>query len=180
MKCAEIMTESPNMCIPEDGVSVAVEIMWNSDCGIVPVVKDLESNELVGMITDRDVAMHVVKHVCAHPLDVKVGDCMSSNIVTCQPDDSLEAVIQLMCKHHVRRIPVVDEKNSCVGIVSQSDLIINVQDVKTVMILLRELSTPLSTAEDTREKAEKEIEEATEKAAVADEKQKKPSDKSVA
>ncbi|MBM3238736.1 CBS domain-containing protein [Candidatus Poribacteria bacterium] len=143
MKCNEIMTPNPKMCTPEDNVAVAINLMWDYDCGVVPVVKDLTSNELVGVVTDRDIAMHVVKHACAHPFQVKVGDCMATAVVACQIEDAVEKAIQLMSEHRVRRVPVVDPNNSCVGIISQSDLLSRAADsIEAVVTLLQQISIP--------------------------------------
>jgi CBS-domain-containing membrane protein len=133
------------MCTPEDNVAVAINLMWDYDCGVVPVVKDLTSNELVGVVTDRDIAMHVVKHACAHPSHVKVGDCMATAVVACQIEDSVEKAIQLMSEHRVRRVPVVDPNNSCVGIISQSDLLSRAADnMEAIVTLLQQVSLPHS------------------------------------
>ena len=144
MKCAEIMTESPKMCVPEDRVTVAVKIMWNYDCGAVPVVKDLESKELVGMVTDRDIAMHVVGHAGVHPSQGKIADCMSSPVVCCQLEDPVETVIQVMSENQIRRIPIVDQNGCCVGVISQADLLSSVTDIEPVIAVLRQISTPHS------------------------------------
>jgi CBS domain-containing protein len=129
MKCTEIMTINPKVCVPEDEVSTAVNIMWDHDCGAVPVVKDQENRELVGIITDRDIAMHVARHAYIHPSQVKVGDCMSYDIATCNPDDPLDIAMQLMRQREVRRIPIVDQNGSCVGIISQADLLSKANDI---------------------------------------------------
>jgi CBS domain-containing protein len=129
MKCTEIMTINPKVCVPEDEVSTAANIMWDHDCGAVPVVKDQENRELVGIITDRDIAMHVARHAYIHPSQVKVGDCMSYDIATCNPDDPLDIAMQLMRQREVRRIPIVDQNGSCVGIISQADLLSKANDI---------------------------------------------------
>jgi len=145
MKCVEIMTLNPKVCVPEDNISVPVEIMWDYDCGAVPVVKDLENRELAGIVTDRDIAMHVVRHACAHPSEVKVSDCMSCNAFTCQTEDPIETAIQLMGENKVRRIPVIDPNGCCVGIISQADLILHADDIgQPVIDMLQQISAPHS------------------------------------
>jgi CBS-domain-containing membrane protein len=154
MKCNEIMTPNPKMCTPEDNVAVAINLMWDYDCGAVPVVKDQTSNELVGIVTDRDIAMHVVKHAYAHPSHVKVGDCMATAVVACQVEDSVESAIQLMGEHRIRRLPVVDPNNSCVGIISQADLLSRVAaNVEAVVALLQQISIPHRKKEESVEVA---------------------------
>ncbi len=148
MKCAEIMTANPKMCVPGDRVTVAVRIMWDCDCGVVPVVKDLKGKELVGIVTDRDIAMHVVGHAHVHPSQGKIADCMSSPVVCCQLEDPLETVAQLMGENQVRRIPVVDQNDCCVGIISQADLLSRATDIEPVIAVLRKISTPHSKSQD--------------------------------
>ena len=153
MKCAEIMTMNPKMCVPEDNVTVAVGLMWDFDCGVVPVVKDLESKELVGIVTDRDIAMHVVKHAYTHPGEVKVNDCMSFNVISCQSEDPIESALSAMGAYRIRRIPIVDLNGSCVGIISLSDLLTHAegmeQDIISIMkqICSRCVETPTETIE---------------------------------
>jgi CBS domain-containing protein len=149
MKCAEIMTMNPQMCVPEDEVAVAINFMWDYDCGAIPVVMDSESKKLVGIVTDRDIAMHVVKHACLHPSQAKVSDCMVSSIITCQPEDSVEMAIKLMNEYQVRRIPIVDENGSCMGIISEADLLLRAISVKSeymepVLAALQQISIPCS------------------------------------
>ena len=149
MKCYEIMTLNPKVCVPDDEVAVAINLMWDYDCGIVPVVKNHESKKLVGTVTDRDIAMSVVKHINAHPSQVKVKDCMSSLVIACQLDDPIEKAIELMSNHQVRRIPIVDENGSCMGIISQADLLLRASDVESVIAMLRQISAPRGKTEGT-------------------------------
>jgi len=147
MTCAEIMTPEPKMCVPEDSVSVAVDIMWDCDCGAVPVVKDMDSKELVGIITDRDIAMHVVKHAHAHPSEAKVDDCMSFPAVYVLLEDPVEKVTESMGENQIRRIPVVDQDRSCVGIISQADLmsrLTGTEALEAVYAILRQISVSRS------------------------------------
>ncbi len=123
MKCSEIMTKNPKMCTPGDSVSVAIGLMWDYDCGSIPVVKDMDSKELVGIVTDRDIAMHIVKHAYTHPCEANVGDCMSKNVISCSPEDSIESAMKLMASNQIHRLPIIDQNNSCIGLLSTSDLV---------------------------------------------------------
>lgn len=136
MKCAEIMTSDPIFCVPDDNIAVAAGIMWDYDCGAIPVVKDMQSNELVGFITDRDMAMHVVKHSFKHPCEVKVSDCMTTNLITCKKEDTLETAMNLMADNRIRRIPVVDDNGCCVGILSQTDIFANSKGMEDAVIAM--------------------------------------------
>jgi CBS domain-containing protein len=130
MKCYELMTPDPKMCVPEDNVADIATLMWKHDdhdnilFGDLPVVKDLESKELVGVITYRNIAIHMLGHSYEHPSKVKVSECMSYSVVTCNAEDTVETAAQLMREHGVGRIPVVDEKGCCIGIISWANLLI--------------------------------------------------------
>lgn len=170
MKCSELLTPDPKICTPEDNVAVAINLMWDYDCGAIPVVKDQTSKELIGMVTDRDIAMHVVKHAFAHPSYVKVGDCMATPAVACRLEDSLETAMQLMGERHIRRIPVVDQNNCCVGIISQADLLSRAAvNMEAVVTLLQQVSIPHGKSkEESVETAAAGEASATEKAGVAE------------
>jgi len=149
MKCADIMTPDPKVCVPEDNVAVAINLMWDFDCGAIPVVKDIKGKELTGMITDRDIAMHVVKHSCMHPAQVKVSNCMSAPAVFCRSDEPLDKAIQLMGERQIRRIPVVDQNGACIGTISQADLLSRAVDIELVIGLLRQISVPSAKPKET-------------------------------
>lgn len=116
----DLMTENPVFCTPEDPVSHAARLMEDNDCGSLPVVEDASSLRLVGMITDRDIALRVVARRLPH--DTKVKEVMTRNTISSKPDDDLENVERLMESHQLRRIPVVNDQGLCIGIVAQADL----------------------------------------------------------
>jgi CBS domain-containing protein len=129
MKCYEIMTPDPKVCIPEDDLADVAEFMWTHDSrdsmifGDLPVVSDLESRELIGMVRYRDLAIHMLGHSYEHPSKVKVSECMSSSVVACRAEDTVETVAQLMSNRGVGRMPVVDENGCCIGTVSWANLL---------------------------------------------------------
>jgi CBS domain-containing protein len=120
MKVREIMTAEPACCTPSDSVRHAAGLMAQHDCGSIPVVSDMESHRLVGVVTDRDVAVRAV--ACGLGPETQVSDVMSSSPHCCGPDDELAAVERLMAERQVRRVPIVDEAGCCVGMVAQADL----------------------------------------------------------
>lgn len=124
MKISELMTRNPCTVSPETPVSEAARLMKEEDVGIVPVVERVGGAEtrgrLVGVVTDRDIA---IRHVAeGRASDAPVRDVMSGGVKTATPEDSVEMVMELMGREQVRRIPVVDERGSLVGVVSQADL----------------------------------------------------------
>jgi CBS domain-containing protein len=124
MKIAELMSKNPCTVSPETPISEAARLMKEEDVGIVPVVERVGGAEtrgrLVGVVTDRDIA---IRHVAeGRSIDAPVRDIMSGGVRTASPDDSVDDVMELMGREQVRRIPIVDERGSLVGVVSQADL----------------------------------------------------------
>src|SRR6266571_9440016 len=121
MKCKDIMTKDPVCCLPGDTVDQAAQLMKEEDVGPVPVVADQQTKRLLGIVTDRDLAIKVVAQA-RHILAVTVEEIMSRDPVTCRADDDLQKAVDAMEKHQVRRIPVVDDDNRIIGIISQADV----------------------------------------------------------
>ncbi|MCK7470062.1 MAG: CBS domain-containing protein [Desulfomicrobium escambiense] len=120
-KCGEIMTHHPECCVGEDIVNVAVDIMRDMNCGAVPVVDSHENGKAVGIVTDRDICLYIGQNdIC--PSNVSVRDCMTVNLVTCSPDDSIDAALNLMKSYKIRRIPILNDNSQIVGIIAQSDI----------------------------------------------------------
>jgi CBS domain-containing protein len=120
MKARDIMTVEPVCCTPEDSVTRAAEIMAHGHWGCLPVV-DARSRRIVGILTDRDLALRVVAQG-RPPANIRVGEVMSRGVVCCRADEDLEDIEQYMRSHRVRRIPVVDARARVIGIISQADL----------------------------------------------------------
>ena len=144
MKISELMTKNPCTVTPDTPVSDAARLMKEEDVGIVPVVERVGGAEtrgrLVGVVTDRDIA---VRHVAeGRSSDAPVRDVMSGGIRTASPDDSVESVLALMGREQVRRIPIVDERGSLVGVVSQADLVRKVDDGARVERTVEQISQP--------------------------------------
>jgi CBS domain-containing protein len=118
MTIKDIMTRTVYTCRWRNSLQFAAQLMWDHDCGCVPVVDD--DDRVVGILTDRDICM------CAYTRDLPlsqlaVADAMSKEVFTCAPDDSLDAAEQLMGRKQVRRVPVVAD-GRLVGLLSLNDL----------------------------------------------------------
>jgi CBS domain-containing protein len=125
MKVSEIMTKNPRTVSPDTPVSEAARVMKEEDVGLVPVIERVGGAEtrgrLVGVVTDRDIA---VRHVAeGRSADSPVSEVMSGGVKTCTPDDSVDDAMALMGREQVRRIPIVDERGSLVGVVAQADVV---------------------------------------------------------
>lgn len=124
MKVGDVMMKPPAYCNPETNLAAAVEILWNSNCGILPIV---DSNEkLVGVITDRDmcVALGTRNRL---PSEIRVKDVTSGKIVACKPDDDLRRALASMAEAKVRRLPVIDAAGQLQGILSMDDVVLHTQ-----------------------------------------------------
>lgn len=121
MKAREIMTENPDVVTPEDRLQEAAQLMRDRNIGIVPVVADRGEMRLTGLVTDRDIT---VRHVAEghDSSDCKVQEAMSGDdIHSVSPDDDSNQVMQLMRRHQIRRVPVI-ENDRLVGIIAQADI----------------------------------------------------------
>jgi len=144
MKISELMTKNPCTVAPDSTVSEAARLMKEEDVGIVPVVERVGGAEtrgrLVGVVTDRDIA---IRHVAeGRTTDVAVRDVMSGGVKTARPDDSVDSVMALMGREQIRRIPIVDERGSLVGVVSQADLARKANDPAKVEKTVEQISQP--------------------------------------
>ncbi|HYO97492.1 MAG TPA: CBS domain-containing protein [Polyangiaceae bacterium] len=120
MKIVEIMTRDVRTCSPGDTLATAAQIMWENDCGAVPVVDS--EGRVLGMVTDRDLAMAAQLQGVALR-DSRVASAMARDIKTCSPQDTPATVQAMMQQHKIRRVPVVDGENKkLVGIVTLGDL----------------------------------------------------------
>lgn len=116
---ASIMTGGVLVCTAEDSLVRPTQIMWELDCGIVPVVDS--EQRLEGVITDRDICMGA--YTKGRPLhEICVADVMSRPVHRCYAEDSLERAIAIMAAAQVRRLPVVNAEQRVVGIVSLADI----------------------------------------------------------
>jgi CBS domain-containing protein len=139
VKCGEVMTENPSCCLASDTVDKAAQLMRIENVGPVPVISDHESRQLVGIITDRDLAIKVVADA-RDAKGTKVSEVMSTGVATCHREDDLEKALTLMEEHQVRRIPVVDEGSRVVGIIAQADVATRVEMPEATATLVEEVS----------------------------------------
>lgn len=124
------MTPQPECCTPDDSVIEVARVMEMRDVGVVPIVESQDTRRLVGVVTDRDLILRVVAQGRDPNVVVNVREVMTPEVVTCTPDDELLHVEDLMKKHQVRRVVVVDEQGAVVGIVSTADLARAADDIQ--------------------------------------------------
>jgi len=120
MLAREIMTPDPVCATPADSVQKIARMMLDRHCGAIPVVQSGRSKFLVGIVTDRDLALRVIAQ--AKPPDTPVEEVMSAGVSCCLPDSRVEDVEQIMMQRQVRRVPVVDTTGACLGIIALGDI----------------------------------------------------------
>lgn len=120
MKAEQWMSRGVETCRPEWSLNNAARLMWEHDCGILPVLET--SGRVLGVITDRDLCMSA--YLSGKPLtELRVAEAMSHEVFACRPEDTLEQVIRAMADHQVRRLPVIDAQGQLVGLLSMNDLV---------------------------------------------------------
>ena len=138
MICRHVMTQDPACITQHEPVIEAARLMKQKGVGPIPIVESRDSYRLVGIVTDRDLALKVVAEG-RDPNMTSVDAVMSRDLVTCHPDDDIEHAMRAMTKHKVRRVPVVDGRNRLVGIIAQAD-IARTEDEKKTGHVVQEIS----------------------------------------
>jgi len=164
MKVKTIMTPEIASCRPEDSMHAAARLMWDNDCGAVPVV-DGTTGEVRGIITDRDMCMAaLLSNRPSHLIPVR--DVMASEVCTCHEDDDLRTVHATMRDNQIRRLPVVDDEKKLVGLVSLNDLAVEAfasrstaavrrqRDVAKTLSIVSEHSWDIEDESETEQQAE--------------------------
>jgi CBS domain-containing protein len=131
----DVMTSDPCTIDADKSVAYAAKMMRDEDVGVAPIV---ESDKLVGMLTDRDIAVRVVAEG-KDPERVTVREVASKQVVTVDPQQDLEEALRIMAKHQVRRLPVLEEDGRLVGVVAQADVAREGDDKETGQ-LVQEIS----------------------------------------
>jgi CBS domain-containing protein len=125
MKVKDVMTTNPRFCRPKDTLAQVVESMWEGDCHILPIVD--RTNRVTGVITDRDVALGVWRKDRA-PRDIRVDELPLARLYTCATTDDVDDALRIMRRALVRRLPIIDENEKLVGILSMDDLALHVKE----------------------------------------------------
>jgi len=119
MNVQSLMTRSPSACRITESANEAARIMWERDCGAVPIVDS--EDRVVGIVTDRDICM--AAYFQGTPLShIPVIDIMSAEPCTCEADDDVAAAERMMRQRQIRRLPVIDPDGRLVGMLSLGDV----------------------------------------------------------
>ncbi|MCB1025310.1 MAG: CBS domain-containing protein [Acidobacteria bacterium] len=120
MKVEKIMTDNVGTCRLDDNLGKAVFIMWQRDCGAVPIVDD--ENKVVGMVTDRDASIAAASRNMLVS-DIGVKDFAVGKLISCGRKDKVEDALKKMARHKIKRLPVVNKNGELKGIISIADVL---------------------------------------------------------
>lgn len=125
MKVQDIMISDTQCCGPDTNLAAAAKMMWDSDCGALPVLN--VNGHVVGMITDRDICMAAATKN-KPPSEITVWETTSGKAYTCLPTDDVHTALDIMKRERVRRLPVVDEDGVFEGIIAMNDFLLAAQE----------------------------------------------------
>jgi CBS domain-containing protein len=134
MLVKEVMSKDLAFCIASDTAQAAARTMRLRGVGALPVVSDAEHRTLLGVVTDRDLCCGVIAEAKLAET-TKIADVMTCNPVTCAPENTLDDCEKLMQVHQVRRLPVVNAKGECVGMIAQADVVLHAPASKVAKTL---------------------------------------------
>jgi CBS domain-containing protein len=138
-KCSEVMTRNLVCAEPGDSVANVARLMKENDIGPIPIVETQNSKKLVGIVTDRDLAMKVVAEG-RDPRTTPVREVMTTSVVTCRDDDDIQTAMDTMATQQLRRVPVVDDGNTLIGIIAQADIATRVDKPEKTGEVVKEIS----------------------------------------
>jgi len=126
-KIRDVMTSNPRTIEPSTTVQEAAKLMRDEDVGQIPIV---ENGSVSGIVTDRDIVLNVVAEG-VDPTSTPVSQIASRDLITIDPEQTLDEALRLMGQHQVRRLPVCEEDGRLVGIVAQADIALQSDDART-------------------------------------------------
>lgn len=139
--CRDVMTSNPTCCSPDETVVKIAHLMKTENVGSLLICEDPRTKKLVGIVTDRDLALEVIA-LGKDANTVKARDVMTNDPITCRPEDDLQVALDAMEAHQVRRMPVTDSNGHLVGIIAQADVARCLGDPEKIAELLKEVSKP--------------------------------------
>lgn len=127
MKVQEVMTHQPKTCTPATNLAQAAHLMWDGDCGILPVMND--EGRVVGLITDRDICMAASTNL-EHIGEIPVSRVITGEVFACRAEADIHEALKIMQEHRVRRLPVVNEAGQLEGMLSMNDVALEAKEGK--------------------------------------------------
>jgi CBS domain-containing protein len=138
--CGDVMTSNPRYCSPRDTVEHVANMMKSENVGLIPVVENSESKRVIGVVTDRDLALKIVAMGLDSKTNVEIA--MTRNPITCAKSHALDKALKAMSGNQIRRIPVVNDNNELVGIIAQADIATRMDEPKKTAEVVEEISKP--------------------------------------
>lgn len=139
VKCDEVMTKNLVCCLPTDTVEKAAHLMKRDNIGSIPVIRNDQTFELIGIVTDRDLALKIVAEG-KDSKSTKVETVMTHKVVACRDDDDLQIALDAMSKFQLRRIPIVNIDQKIVGIIAQADVATRVNQPEKTAAMVKGIS----------------------------------------
>jgi CBS domain-containing protein len=140
MNVQEMMTRNVQTCGLDTNLASVAKIMWDTDCGVLPVVNG--EGQVLGMITDRDICM-----ACATknrtPSELTAFDAVSGKTYRCKASDDIHTAMDVMKREQVRRLPVVDDEGVLQGVISMNDFILLAGETKAPAISFQDVARAL-------------------------------------
>lgn len=122
MKVADVMMGTPASCTADTNVAAAVEILWERNCGVLPIVD--QEGKVIGMVTDRDICIALGTRNC-RAAEITVGEVQPPKLFACKPSDDIHSALAIMAGAKVRRLPVIDAAGKLQGILSLDDVVLH-------------------------------------------------------
>ena len=122
MKVKELMTPDAKAIWLTESLADAARLMWENDCGVLPIIKD--GRKVIGLITDRDVCMAAAMRD-THPSAISVEEVMTGQVYAVNPEDNLDQALRVMQQHQIRRVPVVTPEGELEGVLSMNDIVLH-------------------------------------------------------
>ena len=127
MKVKDVMSRDVKVCMLNDNLSAAAGLMWENDCGVLPVIA--EGEKVIGLITDRDICMAATLQN-ERLSNISVQDVISGDVYACGPDDNIRDALKSMQDHKVRRLVVLASDGTLEGILSLNDLVLHAKEAR--------------------------------------------------
>jgi CBS domain-containing protein len=127
MNLKDVMTSNVQSCGPDTNLASAAKLMWDTDCGVLPVLN--AEGRMLAMITDRDICMACATKNRA-PSELTVRDAVSGRTYSCKMSDDVHAAMDIMKREQVRRLPVVNDEGVLQGVISMNDFILLAEETK--------------------------------------------------
>jgi CBS domain-containing protein len=136
MKVKEVMMGTPYTCHRDTNLGEATELMWNGNCGFLPILGD--DGKVCGVVTDRDICIALgTRNKLAG--EVPVSEVIGSKLHACSPEDEIHVALLTMRDGKVRRLPVIDKEGKAVGVLSMDDILLHAEPAGSGKVV--ELST---------------------------------------